>query len=204
MKKIKFILGSLAVVAMMATVSCNKDEATEPVPEPELTDGAVMVNEVMTKDTVGLVYTDALGRTCDWSEFYNPGEKDVNIGGYFIGDDGEATDNADKYEIPTDNAAATTIKAKGYLVIVWGAKDIAGNDYEGIHNDTIFCSSSLSTKKDKAVAVWDASGKFIDESEDFTANGPFGKLEDGKSLGREADGSKTWKVFDVATPGKKN
>ena len=204
MKKIKFILGSLALVGMLATVSCNKDEDTTPPPPPEKTDGSVVVNELMTKDTLGLVYIDALGDECDWSEFYNPGEKDINIGGYFIGDDGESTADADKYEIPNDNAAATTIKAKGYLVIVWGAKDAAGNDYEGIHNDTIFSPSSLSAKKDKAVAIWDASGKFIDESEDFTANGPFGKLEDGKSIGREADGSKTWKVFDVPTPGKKN
>jgi hypothetical protein len=204
MKKIKFILGSLAVVAMMATVSCNKDEATDPVPEPEVKDGAVVVNELMTKDTLGLVYVDAQGDEADWSEFYNPGEKDINIGGYFIGDDGENTDDADKYEIPTDNAAATTIKAKGYLVIIWGAADAAGNDMEGIINDTIFCSSSLSAKKDKAVAIWDASGKLVDESEDFTANGPFGKLPDGKSLGRKTDGATTWEVIDVPTPGKKN
>jgi hypothetical protein len=204
MKKIKFILGSLAVVAMMATVSCNKDEATDPVPEPEVKDGAVVVNELMTKDTLGLVYVDAQGDEADWSEFYNPGEKDINIGGYFIGDDGENTDDADKYEIPTDNAAATTIKAKGYLVIVWGAKDASGNDYEGIHGDTIFCASSLSAKKDKAVAIWGPKGKFIDESENFTADGPFGKLDSGKSLGRETDGDKTWKVFDNPTPGAKN
>ncbi len=204
MKKIKFILGSLAVVAMLATVSCNKDEDTTPPPPPEKTDGSVVVNELMTKDTLGLVYIDALGDECDWSEFYNPGEKDINIGGYFLGDDGENTADADKYEIPNDNAAATTIKAGGYLVVVWGAKDAAGNDYEGIHNDTIFCPSSLSAKKDKAVAIWDASGKLVDESEDFTANGPFGKLENGKSIGRDADGSDTWKIFDVPTPGKKN
>ncbi len=204
MKKVKFILGSLAVVAMLATVACNKDEETTPPPPPPSADGSVVVNELMSKDTLGLVYTDAQGDFCDWSEFYNPGDKDINIGGYFIGDDGEATADADKYEIPNDNAAATTIKAKGYLVIVWGAADAAGNDYEGIHNDTIFCPSSLSAKKDKAVAIWDKSGKFIDESEDFTANGPFGKLPDGKSMGRETDGSKTWKVFDTATPGAKN
>jgi len=204
MKKVKFVLGSLAVVAMLATVSCNKDEETTPPPPPPSKDGSVVVNELMSKDTIGLVYTDAQGDPADWSEFYNPGDKDINIGGYFIGDDGKATAEGDKYEIPSDNAAATTIKAKGYLVIVWGAADAAGNDMEGIINDTIFCPSSLSAKKDKAVAIWDASGKFVDESEDFTANGPFGKLPDGKSIGRETDGSDTWKIFDTPTPGKKN
>jgi len=204
MNKIKLILGSLAVVAMMATAACNKDEGTAQPPEPEKKDGSVLVNELMTKDTLGLVYIDAQGDPCDWSEFYNPGDRDINIGGYFIGDDGKDTDDADKYEIPDDNAAATTIKAKGYLVIVWGAADASGNDVEGIINDTIFCPSSLSAKKDKAVAIWDKSGKLIDESEDFTKTGPFGKLPTGKSLARETDGSKTWKVFDTPTPGKMN
>ena len=204
MKTIKLIFGSLAIVAVLATVACNKDEETPPPPPPAKKEGSVLVNELMTKDTLGLVYTDAQGDPCDWSEFYNPGEKDIDIAGYFIGDDGEATADADKYEIPTGNSAATTIKAKAYLVIVWGAKDASGNDYEGIHGDTIFCASSLSAKNDKAVAIWGPKGKFIDESEDFTANGPFGKLDKGKSLGRETDGDKTWKVFDNPTPGAKN
>ncbi|RUA28669.1 MAG: hypothetical protein DSY76_04160 [Bacteroidetes bacterium] len=205
MKKIKLIFGSLAVVAMLATVACNKDEETTPTPpDDEQTEGSVVVNELMSKDTLGLVYTDAQGDFCDWSEFYNPGDEDINIGGYFIGDDGEATADKDKYEIPDDNAKATTIKAKGYLVIVWGAADAAGNDVEGIINDTIFCPSSLSAKKDKAVAIWDKSGKFIGESEDFTANGPLGKLPDGKSMARESDGSKTWKICDTPTPGAEN
>ncbi len=206
MKTIKLIFGSLAIVAILGTAACNKDEETTPPPPPAKKDGSVLVNELMTKDTLGLVYTDAQGDPCDWSEFYNPGEKEINIGGYFIGDDGEATADADKYEIPNDNAAATTIKAKGYLVIVWGAKDGNGDDYEGIYGDTIFCPSSLSAKKDKAVAIWDASGKFIDESEDFSKGGPLGTdgLAKGKSLGRETDGDKTWKVFDNPTPGAKN
>jgi len=208
MNKIKFFLGSLAVVAMMATVACNKDEGTDPQPEPEVKDGAVVVNELMTKDSLGLVYTDTLGKECDWSEFYNPGEKDINIGGYFIADDGEDSKEEDKYEIPNNAAAATTIKAKSYLVVVWGAKYIDNNkdtlDLEGVHNNIIFCGSSLSSKKDKAVAIWDANGKFIDESEYFNADGPFGKLEEGKSIGRKSDGDSEWIIFDVPTPGAKN
>jgi len=206
MKKIKIILGSLAVIAMMATSACNKDKETDPQPEPEVKDGSVVVNELMAKDTLGLVYVDAMGDECDWTELYNPGEKDLDIAGYFLGDDGEATDDADKYEIPAGNAKATTIKAKGYLVIVWGAKNAAGDDYDGIHNDTIFCPSSLSPKKDKAVAIWDTKDKLVDESEDFSKGGPLGAdgLAKGKSLGRKTDGDKDWVVFATPTPGKKN
>ncbi|OYT12321.1 MAG: hypothetical protein B6I18_01020 [Bacteroidetes bacterium 4572_112] len=205
MRKIKFVLGSLAVVAMLATVSCNKDEdTTPPPPPPEPTAGTVVVNELMTKDTLGLVYTDPNGDFCDWSEFYNAGESDINIAGYFIGDDGKETLEEDKYEIPGDDAIVTTIKSKSYLIVIWGAADASGADMEGIIDGKLFCPSSLSAKKDKAVAIWDAGGTFVDESEDFTADGPFGKLEDGKSLGRKTDGNEEWMVFDIPTPNAEN
>ena len=204
MNKIKLILGSLVLVSMLATIACNKDEETPTPPAPEEQDGSVQVNELMTKDTLGLVYTDAMGDKCDWSEFYNAGDKDIDIAGYFIGDDGEETLEEDKYEIPSGNTTATTIKAKGYLVIVWGAANASGDDLEGIINDTIFCPSSLSAKKDKAVAIWDASGKFVDASEDFTTDGPFGKLSDGTALGRKTDGNAEWMIFSVPTPGTEN
>jgi len=204
MKKIKFILGSLAVVAMLATVSCNKDEDTTPPAPPAKTDGTVVVNELMTKDTLGLVFTDPSGSKCDWSEFYNAGDNDIDIAGYFIGDDGEETDEADKYEIPSGDAAVTTIKSKSYLMIIWGAEDASGAEMEGVIDGKLFCASSLSAKKDKAVAIWDKDGKFVDASADFTKDGPFGKLPDGKSIGRKSDGNSEWMVFDVPTPNAEN
>jgi len=206
MNKIKFFLGSLAVVAMMATVACNKDEETDPQPEPEVKDGSVLVNELISKDTLDLVYVDADGKGADWCELYNPGDKDIDIAGYFIGDDGEATAEEDKYEIPSGNATATTIPAKGYLMLVWGAADANGDDMEGIHNDTLFIASGLKNSKDVAIAIWDASGKLVDESGDFSEGGPLGEdgLAKGKSYGRKSDGDSEWIVFDVPTPGAKN
>jgi len=206
MKKIKYFLGSLAVVAMLATVACNKDEETAPQPEPEVKDGSVMINELISKDTLGLVYVDVQGDEADWCELYNPGDKDIDIAGYFIGDDGEATAEDKRYEIPSGNTTATTIPSKGYLMLVWGAADANGDDMEGIHNDTLFIASGLKNSKDVAIAIWDASGKLVDESGDFSEGGPLGEdgLAKGKSLGRKSDGDSEWIVFDVPTPGAKN
>ena len=210
MKKIKFVLGSLAVVAMLATVSCNKDEDTDGGDggnTPPTTKSELVVNELMTKVvSQGIVYTDAEGKYSDWVEFYNNGDADINIAGYFVGDDGKDGDVADYYEIPTGHDAITTIAAKGRLVVVFGASsDAAGTiDMEGVVNDTLFIPMSLSAKKDIAVAIFDTDKAFVTESADFSASGDFGKLEDDKSLGRVADGADTWQVWDVPTPGAEN
>jgi len=205
MKKLS-ILMSLFVVLAFAS-ACNKDEEVDNGGdngnEPDKK-AVVVVNELMTKDTLGLVYIDGQGDGCDWVELYNKGEADLDIGGYFLADDGADADEASQWEIPSDNSKATTIKPGEYMVIVWGAADASGADIEGIINDTIFCPKGLSTKKDVAVALFDKKHKLVDASEKFNADGPFGKLEDGKSLGREGKGTDTWKVFDNPTPGKEN
>jgi hypothetical protein len=208
MKKINLIIGSLAMGAILMATACNKDEETEtnPNPNPEPTSGEVKINELISKDTLGLVYVDDQGDEADWCELYNPGDKDISIAGYFIGDDGEKTDVGKRYEIPSGSSKATTIPAKGYLILVWGAADANGDDMEGIHNDTLFIPSGLKNSKDVAIAIWDANGKLVDVSEDFSEGGPLGAdgLAKGKSLGRKTDGDKDWVVFDVPTPGKKN
>ncbi len=204
MKKLSLLA---ALFAMIVLGSCNKDEGTDNNgggDNPPADTKGVVVNELMTKDHNGLVYVDGQGDASDWVELYNAGDKDIDIAGYFLADDGKDADPASLWEIPSGNAAATTVKAGKYLVIVFGAADASGNDMDGIVNDTIFCPKGLSTKKDKAVALFDANKKLVDESEDFTAGGPFGALADDKSLGRESDGSDSWKVFDTPTPGAKN
>ncbi|RLD67925.1 MAG: hypothetical protein DRI84_01150 [Bacteroidetes bacterium] len=48
MKKIKIILGSLAVIAMMATVACNKDEEIAPDPADKTYDAVVTTDLTFT------------------------------------------------------------------------------------------------------------------------------------------------------------
>ena len=205
MKNFKFIFGTLIIIGMLSTLSCNKDDGTPPDPNPnDTTTVKVVINEVMTKDTVGLVFTDGLGDGSDWAEIYNTSDKDLDIGGYFLSDKGADATTDDMWEIPTGNSAVTTVKSHTYLVIVFGAADANGNDLDGIVDGRIHCPSGLSSKKDVAVALFNATKVLVDASEEFSADGPFGKLEDGKSLGRESDGSETWKVFDIPTPGAEN
>lgn len=204
MKNLKFIFGTLVIIAMMATAACNKDEGTTDPPPTDTTTAKVVINEVMTKDTVGLVFVDGQGDGSDWAEIYNTSDKDLDIGGYFLSDKGADATTDDMWEIPTGNSAVTTVKSHTYLVIVFGAADANGNDLDGIVDGRIHCPSGLSTKKDVAVALFDATGVLVGASELFNEDGPFGKLEDGKSLGRESDGASTWKVFDIPTPGDEN
>jgi len=205
MRNLKFILGTLVIIAMMATAACNKDESTTPDPVVnDTTTAKVVINEVMTKDTAGLVFIDGQGDGSDWAEIYNTSDKDLDIGGYFLSDKGSEATTGDMWEIPTGNSDATTVKAHTYLVIVFGAADANGNDLDGIVDGRIHCPSGLSTSKDVAVALFNATEVLVDASEKFNADGPFGELEDGKSLGRESDGASTWKVFDIPTPGEEN
>lgn len=205
MRTLKFLLGSLVIIAMMATAACNKDEEIDPNPDPNDTTSAhVVINEVMTKDTIGLVFVDGQGDGSDWAEFYNTSDKDLDLGGYYVSDKGENATTDDMWEIPKGNSAVTTVKANSYLIIVFGAADANGNDLDGIVDGRIHCPSGLSTSKDVAVALFDASQVFVTASEKFNADGPFGELDKGKSLGRETDAATTWKVFDVPTPNAEN
>jgi len=201
MKKLSILMTMFAVLAL---ASCNKDDGNNGDDNPPVVKKGIMVNEVMIKDTVGLVYIDAQSDACDWAEFYNDDDKDVNLAGYYLSDKGENADDADKWEIPTGSDAVTTVGPGKYLVIVFGAADASGNDLDGIINDTIFCPSGLSSKKDEAVALFDDSKKFVTASEVFSEDGPLGKLDDGKSLGRKTDGDSEWMIFDIATPGTEN
>ena len=47
MKKIKYFLGSLAIIAMMATVACNKDEEPETPPDQEKSYDAVVTTDIV-------------------------------------------------------------------------------------------------------------------------------------------------------------
>jgi len=160
----------------------------------------LVINELCTKDDIDPYYTDPAGDGSDWVELYNGTDAEIDIAGYWFSDKGENADDADKYQVPT-GSDITKIPAGGYLVIIFGAADADGNDMEGIIDGKIFIPTGLSTSKDEAVAMWAADKTtLVDVSEKFNADGPFGELEDEKSLGRTFDASPKWKVWDVPTP----
>jgi hypothetical protein len=120
----------------------------------------------------------------DWIEIYNPTDAPVNIGGYYISD---SKGNPFNSKIPKSNPTATTIPAKGYL-IVWA--DGSGSQGE-LHLDF-----SLSNAGED-VGLYYIDGRKIDE---YT----FGTQSENVSLGRTTDGAGTWKTFASPTPGASN
>ncbi|MCK5845842.1 MAG: hypothetical protein KAG84_00265 [Bacteroidales bacterium] len=70
MKKIKYFLGSLAVIAMMATVSCNKDE------EPAPTDPSKSYDAVVTTD---LTFSDGPVSKITFPSNPTPSAEDIVI-----------------------------------------------------------------------------------------------------------------------------
>jgi len=63
--------------------------------------GGVVINELLANATRG---------TSDWIELYNPTDRPVDVGGWYLSDD---ADNPAKYEI----AADTVLEPQGYLVL---------------------------------------------------------------------------------------
>jgi len=88
--------------------------------------------------------------------------------------------------------------------VVFGAADADGNDIDGIFDGILFIPTGLKASKDVAVAIFNADKTLLTVSEKFNADGPFGALEDDKSLGRVSDGADEWQIFDVPTPNADN
>jgi spore coat protein CotH len=83
--------------------------------------GDLVINEFMADNESYI--TDQDGEYDDWIEFYNNGDSDINLEGYFLSDDGS---EPDKWMFPD-----TIIYAGDYL-IVWADKD---EEQSGLHAD---------------------------------------------------------------------
>jgi len=81
--------------------------------------GSLAINEFMADNESTVVDQD--GEYDDWIEFYNNADVDINLGGYYLSDDGT---EPDQWMFPD-----TTIAPGAYL-IVWADKD---EDQEGLH-----------------------------------------------------------------------
>ena len=193
MKKYFFIT---AIMALFFT-GCVKDEMpTAPAPEP-IDYSGIVINELITKDTSDVYFTDESGKASDWIELYNKGNKAVNIAGMWI------TDNpgteADYNQIPDGSDNVTTIPPKGFIVLICGAKDAGGNDVPtSISDGKVFINMGLSSSKDQYVAIYTPDKTEVDKSGDFSG------LPDDKSFGRSTDGTGDWMIMANKTPGAPN
>ena len=145
------------------------------VPEP----GSVVINEILSNPSGG----------CDWIELYNTTDHSINIGGWFLSDDGN---DLTKYRI----AQGTILPAKGYIVFTQdqhfgNSADPGSRKSFGLAKDgeTVYLHSGL-----------DGILTGYSEKEKFDASEP------GVSLGRwqKSTGTHDFVALVEPTPGKAN
>ena len=141
------------------------------------------INELMASNSSSI--PDPQGEYDDWIEIYNYGPDAIDVGGMYL------TDNMtipNKWRIPGNNTAVTTIPAGGYLLI-WADNETAEM---GLH-----ASFKLSAGGEE-IGLFDGDGitlidsiVFPDQTTDI-------------SFGRYPDGNDNRRFFGVPSPGTQN
>ena len=120
----------------------------------------------------------------DWIEIYNSGSVAIDIGGMYF------SQNKEKplgYQIPKNNADATTIEPGGFLLL-WADGDLSrGALHFGFKLD----------QDGEFIGLYDKDGRTIDSI-------TFQEQKENISFGRSPDGGVLWKEFSLSTPGKSN
>ena len=140
------------------------------------------INEFLADNLSGL--TDANGDHDDWIEIYNPGDVAVDLGGMYV------TDNLllhDEWQIPTTDAAASTVPAHGYLIL-WADSQ----PEQGVTHVNFKLNAS-----GEAIGLYTAAGETINEV-------TFGSQSTDVSQARVPDGSANWAFLTTPTPGATN
>ncbi|MBP7050479.1 MAG: lamin tail domain-containing protein [Phycisphaerae bacterium] len=158
-------------VATMILLAAGEGWAADPVP--------VVINEVLASN--GTCLADPEGEYDDWIELYNPSDVPVDLGGMYLTDDLETPT---RWQFPTDDAAATTIAAHGYL-LVWADGDVTGS---GLHADFKLSAEG------ETIAFYDLDGSTLIDSVSFPVQ------TTDISYGRIPDGSDTWMPLAYPTP----
>ncbi len=162
-------------------VACVRAGVPTPGEEPE--PGCVVINEFLASNVASLA--DPQGEFNDWIELYNAGGTALDVGGLYL------TDNPSvprKWQIPLGRPAETTILPRRYLTI-WADGDV---DDPGLH-----AGFSLDADGEE-LALIDIDGTTVLDSVQFGPQRP------DISYGRFPDGSDTWSLLGLPTPGGRN
>lgn len=81
----------------------RKDDSYDEMPK-------VFLNEICSTNKM---YVDEYRESDDWIEIYNAGSSPVDLGGMYLSD---GKNNLQKFRIPDDNPAQTTVMGKSYIV----------------------------------------------------------------------------------------
>lgn len=138
----------------------------------------LFINEVQTQNIS--YFADLQGEYDQWFEIYNPNNFQVNVGGYYIGVNGDPL----QWHIPSDNPYRTAIPALGYLLI-WCDNDGA--------DDTNHAPFTLNTGG-ATIQLTGPDGTTSIDSYTYTAMG------NNQSYGRQNDGASNSILFNAPTP----
>lgn len=147
--------------------ACGKDEPAR---------GAVLINEIAPSNENGL---ELAGAFPDWIELYNPGEDEIDLGGWSLTDD---LSKPDQWRF----ADGTAIQGGKYLVLVCDSDTGEGPTH------TSFDLSKLG----ESIGLYDADGRMVDEV-------TFGPIATDYSWARMPDAEEHVIVWPP-TPGGKN
>ncbi len=127
--------------------------------------------------------TDSYGEYEDWVELYNGGATAVNLAGFWLSD---KSTNIQKWQIPSGS-----VPAGGYNVIHFsGRGTVAGSE--------IHPKLSLTQTTNEWIILSNPTGTVIDSLKIRF----FTKTD--HAMGRQTNGSATWKLFLTPTPGAAN
>ena len=140
------------------------------------------INEIMASN--GTTLADEAGEYDDWIEIYNSGTTDINLAGYFLSD---TTSEPLLWEIPSTNAAETTVPAGGFLIL-WADKDTE----QGAHHLDFKLGSG-----GESVLLTTPSENTIDEL-------IFSEQSIDVSYGSTEDGGDVYQFFFTSTPNTSN
>lgn len=162
-----------------------KDASTTDAPaatESSKPNPIVYLNEIAAQGTPLGTFNPSGG---DWVELFNPGDAPRDLTGWRIAS--PAKGFADAYPIPPGAA----VPAKGFLILYFN-HDNAGSPV---------IDDKLKGSVDAALQLWDDKGLAIDQASWLAT-----QVIKGGSVGRQPDGSPTWKVYakSQASPGQAN
>ncbi len=177
MGRTTYLLGLLLTVLVPGL---SAESLAQPSRQPAV---RVVVNELLASNSRSV--TDPQGHHEDWIELYNPVSVAVDLGGYYLTDD---LSRPTKWQIPTDKPTATTIAARGYLMI-WADGDITS---PGLH------AGFRLNDEGESVALFAPDGVTLKDSLPFDAQ----RVD--ISYGRCPDGGADLRFMAVPTPGAAN
>lgn len=145
-----------------------------------VTDGAIIINEVMADAKSGL--TDEDGEFSDWIELYNTTNQTISLENY-------ALSNKENKPLKWRFPEGATIAPGGYYVVFCSGKDKV-EESTGVPHTNFRISAEHDT-----VVLSDSHGRLVDRV-------TIDNLAEDCSYGRDSDGN--FKVYQLATPGLPN